>query len=118
MDVLEEFIKQYYIKLKDGGSIIIWFDIWKITPLKTLLEKYGFKSIRFIEWIKTNPQPLNSSHSYLTNCREMGLFAVKKSKPTFNSKYDNAMYIVIHYKEVSIDFIQPKKVLICLRILF
>ena len=39
MDVLEEFIKQYYIKLKDGGSIIIWFDIWKITPLKNLIGK-------------------------------------------------------------------------------
>ena len=92
MDVLEEFIKQYYIKLRDGGSIIIWFDIWKITPLKELLEKYGFKSIRFIDWVKTNPQPLNSKHSYLTNCREIALFAVKKAKPTFNSKYDNALY--------------------------
>ena len=92
MEVLEEFIKKYYIKLRDGGSIIIWFDIWKITPLKDILEKYGFKSIRFIEWIKTNPQPLNSKHSYLTNCREIALFAIKKSKPTFNSKYDNAIY--------------------------
>ena len=42
MEVLEEFIKKYYIKLRDGGSIIIWFDIWKITPLKDLLEKYFF----------------------------------------------------------------------------
>jgi len=92
IEVLEDFIKQYYIKLRDGGSIIIWFDLWKITPLKELLEKYGFKSIRFIEWVKTNPQPLNSSHSYLTNCREIALFAVKKAKPTFNSKYDNAIY--------------------------
>ena len=67
---------------------------------------------------KNKSSTANSSHSYLTNCREIGLFAVKKSKPTFNSKYDNAIYIVIHYKEVSIGFIQPKKVLICLRILF
>ena len=57
-----------------------------------MMEKIGFKQIRFIEWIKTNPQPLNSSTNYLTNCREIALLGVKKSKPTFNSKYDNAIY--------------------------
>ena len=56
------------------------------------MEKYKFKQIRFIEWIKTNPQPLNSNTNYLTNCREMALLGVKGSKPTFNSKYDNAIY--------------------------
>ena len=45
-----------------------------------------------IEWIKTNPQPLNSKTNYLTNCREIALTAVKKGKPTFNSKYDNGVY--------------------------
>ena len=92
MDILDSFIKEYYKKLKKGGTIIIFFDIWKITPLKELLEKHKFKQIRFIEWIKTNPQPLNSSTNYLTNCREIALTAVKGGKPTFNSKYDNAMY--------------------------
>lgn len=56
------------------------------------MGKIGFKQIRFIEWIKTNPQPLNSSLNYLTNCREVVLLGVKKSKPPFNSKYDNAIY--------------------------
>jgi len=90
--ILEKFIEQFHIKLRDGGSIIIWCDLWKITIIKNLLTKYGFKCIRFIEWIKTNPQPLNSKHSYLTNCREIALFGVKKSKPIFNSKYDNGIY--------------------------
>ena len=48
--------------------------------------------IRFIEWIKSNPQPLNSNTNYLTNCREVALVGVKGSKPTFNSKYDNGIY--------------------------
>ena len=65
MELLEEFIKNYYNKLKNGGTIIIFFDIWKISYLKELLEKYNFKQIRFIEWIKTNPQPLNSKINYL-----------------------------------------------------
>ena len=56
------------------------------------MEKCGFKQIRFIEWIKTNPQPLNSKTNYLTNCREIALLGVKGVKPTFNSKYDNAIY--------------------------
>ena len=92
MEKLDEFIGEYYKKLRKGGTMIIFFDIWKITPLKELMEKHKFKQIRFIEWIKTNPQPLNSKVNYLTNSREIALLGVKGGKPTFNSKYDNAMY--------------------------
>jgi len=93
MESLEMFIKEYYKKLKNGGTIIIFFDIWKISFLKDIMEKCKFKQIRFIEWIKTNPQPLNSKVNYLTNCREIALLGVKGSKPTFNSKYDNGIYM-------------------------
>lgn len=93
MEILETFICQYYKKLKKGGTIIIFFDLWKISYLKELMEKYNFKQIRFIEWIKTNPQPLNSNINYLTNCREIALLGVKGTKPTFNSKYDNGIYM-------------------------
>ena len=94
MDMLEKFVSEYYKKLRPGGTLIMFFDIWKISQLKELFEKYKFKQIRFIEWIKTNPQPLNSNVNYLTNCREIALLAVKGGKPTFNSKYDNGIY---HY---------------------
>ena len=94
MDMLEQFVSEYYKKLRPGGTLIMFFDIWKISQLKELFEKYKFKQIRFIEWIKTNPQPLNSNVNYLTNCREIALLAVKGGKPTFNSKYDNGIY---HY---------------------
>ena len=93
MELLEKFICEYYKKLKNGGTIIIFFDLWKISFLKELMEKYKFKQIRFIEWIKTNPQPLNSSINYLTNCREIALLGIKGSNPTFNSKYDNGIYM-------------------------
>lgn len=92
IDDLENFVRLFYKKLRKGGTCIIWFDLWKITPLYELLNKYKFKQIRMIEWIKTNPQPLNSKINYLTNCREIALLAVKGGKPTFNSKYDNALY--------------------------
>ena len=92
MDQLEKFIEMYYKKLRKGGTVIIWFDLWKITPLKDLLEKYKFKQIRMIEWVKTNPMPLNQHVNYLTNAREIALLAVKGGKPTFNSKYDRGIY--------------------------
>tara|TARA_B100001564_G_scaffold355576_1_gene368137 strand:- start:2951 stop:3781 length:831 start_codon:yes stop_codon:yes gene_type:complete len=93
MEILDKFIGEYYKKLRKGGTVIIFFDIWKISLLKDLLEKHKFKQIRFIEWIKTNPQPLNSSVNYLTNCREIALLGVKEGKPTFNSKYDNGILL-------------------------
>jgi site-specific DNA-methyltransferase (adenine-specific) len=93
MEILEQFISEYYKKLKKGGTLIMFFDLWKITDLKHLLEKYKFKQIRFIEWIKTNPQPRNSKVNYLTNCREIALIGVKEGNPTFNSSYDNGIYM-------------------------
>jgi site-specific DNA-methyltransferase (adenine-specific) len=45
-----------------------------------------------IEWIKTNPMPLNQSVNYLTNAREIAILGVKGGKPTFNSKYDKGIY--------------------------
>jgi site-specific DNA-methyltransferase (adenine-specific) len=92
MEILEQFISEYYKKLKKGGTLIMFFDLWKITNLKELLEKYNFKQIRFIEWIKTNPQPRNSKVNYLTNGREIALLGVKDGCPTFNSSYDQGIY--------------------------
>lgn len=93
MESLDQFIGEYYKKLRKGGTLIIFFDLWKITTLKDLLEKHKFKQIRMIEWIKTNPQPLNSKVNYLTNCREIALIGVKGGSPTFNSSYDNGIYM-------------------------
>ena len=92
MEKLQLFISHFHRILKDGGTCIIFFDLWKISYLKEQLENVKFKQIRFIEWIKTNPQPVNSSVNYLTNCREIALLGIKKSKPTFNSKYDKGIY--------------------------
>ena len=128
LEELELFMEQFYLKLRDGGTCIVFFDSWKITNLKEIMEtsaedrdrrvpkkkketeseeefelrkkfaidnpiiKSGFEQIRLVQWIKTNPQPINSSVNYLTNCREIALLGIKKSKPTFNSKYDKGIY--------------------------
>lgn len=92
MDTLEAFVYGYYKKLRDGGTCIIWFDLWKLTHLKDVMERVGFKQLRFVEWIKTNPQPLNSQVNYLTNAREIAVLGVKKGKPTFHGKHDVGIY--------------------------
>lgn len=85
-------IKESYRCLKKGGYIVCFYDLWKIETLKSIMEEAGFKQIRFIEWVKTNPVPINSKVNYLTNAREVAVCAVKGSNPCFNSKYDNGIY--------------------------
>jgi site-specific DNA-methyltransferase (adenine-specific) len=92
MEQLQLFVDHFHRVLRDGGTCIIFFDIWKLSYLKEQLEAAKFKQLRFVEWVKTNPQPVNSAVNYLTNCREIALLAIKKSKPTFNSKYDKGIY--------------------------
>lgn len=89
---LDIVIKECYRVLKKSGTLICFYDLWKITTLKDYFEKANFKQLRFIEWVKTNPVPLNSKTNYLTNSREIALVGVKGSKPTFNSEYNNGIY--------------------------
>ena len=83
-------INEFYRILRKGGSCIIFFDLWKLETLKGLLSK--FSKHRFVEWIKTNPIPLNQYSTYLSNAREISISCVKGGKSTFNSKYDNGIY--------------------------
>ena len=89
---LEIVVQECFRVLKDSGTMICFYDLWKIETLKSYLEAAGFVQIRFIEWIKTNPVPINSKINYLTNSREVAVLGVKKSKPTFHSEYDNGIY--------------------------
>lgn len=89
---LDLVIKECHRLLKDGGTLICFYDLWKLTTLKEYFELANFKQLRFIEWMKTNPVPLNSKTNYLTNSREIAVVGVKKGKPTFNSEYDNGIY--------------------------
>lgn len=89
---LDEVIKECYRVLKDGGTMICFYDIWKITILKKYFDDAKFRKIRFIEWIKTNHVPLNNKINYFTNSRKIALSCVKKSKPVFHSEYDNGIY--------------------------
>ena len=89
---LLEVIRECYRVLKAGGVMVCFYDLWKLTTLKEYFDKAKFQQLRFIEWLKTNPVPLNSRTNYLTNAREIALVGVKGGRPTFHSEYDNGIY--------------------------
>ena len=84
--------KEYYRVLKDGGTLIFFFDVWKSTMIKEIAEKYKFKQPRIGQWQKTNPVPINSKINYLSNGTEYFFTFIKGKKPTFNSQYDHGVY--------------------------
>lgn len=90
---LDRVLKEFYRVLRDGGTVIVFYDIWKLQSLKKWMEDAGFGQVFFIQWEKTNPVPINSTRNYLTNAREVALRAIKGSNPTFNSKHDNGIYL-------------------------
>lgn len=93
--------KEYNRVLKDGGTLIIFYDIWKSNEIKLMADKYKFKQPRVCQWQKTNPVPINSKVNYLSNAIEYFFTFVKGKKPTFHSVYDNGVYRypICHGKE-------------------
>jgi DNA modification methylase len=92
---------EYNRILKRGGTIIVFYDVWKSNDIKLSAESVGLKQPRVCCWIKTNPVPINSKINYLSNATEYFFTFVKGGKPTFNSKYDNGFYSypICHGKE-------------------
>jgi DNA modification methylase len=93
--------KEYNRVLRDGGTLIIFYDVWKSTEIKTMADKYRFKQPRVCQWQKSNPVPINSKLNYLSNAIEYFFTFVKGKKPTFHSVYDNGTYRypICHGKE-------------------
>lgn len=93
--------KEYYRVLKEGGTLIIFYDIWKSNIIKEFATNNKFKQPRVCQWQKTNPVPVNSKTNYLSNSIEYFFTFVKGKNPTFNSQYDNGVYQypICHGKE-------------------
>jgi len=93
--------KEWFRILKKGGTLIVFYDIWKSNEIKESANMIGFKQPRVCAWTKTNPVPINSKTNYLSNATEYFFTFVKGGKPTFNSEYDNGFYKfpICHGKE-------------------
>lgn len=86
--------KEFKRILKDGGTLIIFYDVWKANDIKNFAVKWKFKQPRVCAWVKSNPVPINSKLNYLSNATEYFFTFVKGSNPTFHSEYDKGFY---HY---------------------
>ena len=83
---------EYYRILKYGGTLISFYDIFKMQELYDVAQKCKFKQPRIGIWNKTNAVPINAKINYLSNCREYFISFCKGKKKTFNSYYDKAFY--------------------------
>lgn len=100
-DYFQKVFDEAFRVMKTGATLICFYDIWKITELKEILEKSRFKMFRLIEWVKTNPVPINSKSLYLSSAKEYAVVCVKGGKPTFNSIYNKGIfeYPIYHAKD-------------------
>ncbi|MBR1479372.1 MAG: site-specific DNA-methyltransferase [Alphaproteobacteria bacterium] len=58
-DKLGLVIKAAYRILRKGGTLICFYDLWKISTLKEYFTEANFKQLSFIEWLKTNTDILS-----------------------------------------------------------
>ena len=89
---MDRLFSEFYRVLRKGGTVIIFYDIWKSNIIYDASKKNKFKQPRVCQWIKNNAVPINSKVNYLSNSTEYFFSFVKGKLPTFNSEYDNATY--------------------------
>ena len=69
--------KEWFRILKKGGTLIVFYDVWKSNEIKESANIVGFKQPRVCAWTKTNPVPINSKTNYLSNATEYFFTFVK-----------------------------------------
>jgi site-specific DNA-methyltransferase (adenine-specific) len=101
----QEWLEIACVKVKKGGSAIIFNDYKNIGEMKEVLEQNGFTIKEMLIWKKSNPMPRNRDRLYVTSI-EVALWAVKGKGWTFNRQrdtYENAIFetpIVNHKKRI------------------
>jgi site-specific DNA-methyltransferase (adenine-specific) len=97
-DLIENYIdwfsllKEFKRVLVPGGTMVIFYDVFKLSDISVPAKKLNLKQPRIGIWEKTNPVPINSKVNYLSNSREYFISFTKGTKRTFNSSYDRGIY--------------------------
>ena len=95
MEMLEQFVKEWFRVLKPGGTLICWFDVFKMETLRGQVERAGFgKRIRLIDWQKDAGNQVEVKQTYL-GWTEWALVASKgpTKEIVFNNKDDSGKAI-------------------------
>lgn len=87
-----EYLYEVYRLLKQNGTMVMFYDIFKMETVRNIADKIGFKQPRIGIWNKTNAVPINARVNYLSNAREYFISFCKGKKGTFNSYYDKGVY--------------------------
>lgn len=84
--------------VRRGGAVVSFCDLWKLSHIKEACDAVKAVKLRFFEWVKTNPVPINSKVTYLSNAREVGVCFYTKGKSTYNGEYHNGIfrYPIVH----------------------
>lgn len=105
----EKWIKEAKRILKDNGSIWISGTYHNIYIIGYLLEKYDFKIINNVTWMKTNPPP-NLACRCFTHSTETVLWAKKKDgKHTYNYQLMKELNEGKQMKDVFVGSLTPQK---------
>jgi len=105
----------YLIKraLREGGSFIVFFDMWKLETLKNILEFHKFSKIRIVEWVKTNPVQLTQKQPICLMLRSMRCLALRVVR--LHSILPTIMvFIPTRFIQARIAFTLPKSLYLCL----
>lgn len=83
---LDDVVRALPRVMRPGATAIVWFDLWKMSDLVKVMEAVGFEGVTMIEWLKTNPVPINSRKTYLSNAREIAIVGYKPgARPTYHA---------------------------------
>ena len=94
---LYSWISEYYNKLKDGGTFIIFGSHLFVSHISDELTKCGADVKDLLKWIKSNPMPRNVERRYVLDT-EYAVWAVKpKGKWVFN-KPNGIPYVRAEFK--------------------
>ena len=83
----EQWISKAMRKLKKGGHIVCFIDIWKVSYLADLISKYGGVKRQVLFWRKTNPMVRLRKVDFLQSI-ESAVWMSKESKERKHSTFN------------------------------
>jgi DNA modification methylase len=92
IDFTSEWLELSCLKLKDGGTIISFFNKEDISLLGWLSKEWGIRTRTIISWHKTNPVPSFRKVNYLSACEFIWIGSKGNNRWTFNFGYQKDMH--------------------------